>query len=148
MATNKIGQTRPHASVISALAKKLNSPLETFQDFPEPLAYYSLYCIIEKKRKCNEKPDQNFRPFKTRDYSAEDDGFGDHLFWVRTLEDFLGERLVYSNSIHKAQLTYFGEYMYPSLMEAFLALYKQNEILQKLKTSWQKKYKDSSSYNS
>jgi hypothetical protein len=142
MAIKKIGQTRPYASVIEALDKKLPAPLETFQDFPEPLAYYSLYCIIEKKRKCNEKPDKNFRPFKKRNYSQTEEVYADHLFWVRTLENFLGERLVYSNAIHRAKLTDFGKKIYGVLMEAFWSLYEKNQIFMDIKASYDKKVEE------
>ena len=136
MAKDKIGQTWPISSVISALDAKLPAPLDVFQDFPDPLALYSLYCIIAKRRPCNEKPDPNFRPFKAREYSEVYEVVGDYLFWVRTLEEFLGERLVFSNSNHRATLTNFGKQMYLALMEAFLSLYQHNDIFESLKGSW------------
>ena len=140
---NNVGQKRPISSVISALETKLPSPLEVFQDFPDPLSLYSLYCVISKKRPCNEKPDQNFRPFKAREYFKACDTYGDYLYWVRILDDFLGERLVYSNSNHRAQLTGFGKHIYPTLMNIFLNLYKQNEVIQNLKTDWDRKLEKS-----
>ena len=140
MDKNILGQTQPISRVISALDSKLYPPLKDVQDFLDPLGLYSLYCIIAKKRPCNEKPDPKFRPFeKTREYSEALEGFEDYKFWVRTLEDFLGESLIYSNSTHKAKLTAFGAHMYPVLMNIFLNLYGQNEALESFKASWEVK---------
>ena len=137
MAKRTLGQTRPLANIISALDRKLLSPEDITQDFPDPLSLYSLYCIISKRQKCNKVPDITFRPFKGRDCLEEDDIWGDHMYWVRILGEFLGERVAYSSSNHRAKLTEFGEYVYPALMDNFLRLYEQNELLETLKASWQ-----------
>ena len=137
MAKDKIGQTRPLARVISALDVKLLSPTEFVQDFPDPLSLYSLYSVISQKQPYNKVPDLKFRPFKGRDCLEEDDTWGDHSYWVRILGEFLGERVAYSNANHKAKLTEFGEWMYPALMDGFLRLYEQNELLESLKIAWQ-----------
>ena len=139
MAKNNVGQTRPLANMICELDKKLLSP----SDFPDPLALYSLYCVIAKRQRCNEKPDPMFRPFKEREYLSAYDICGEHLYWIRSLENFLGGRLIYSNSNHRASLTDFGRHMCPALMDGFLRLYKQNEILESLKTSWRAKHGES-----
>ena len=139
MAKSTLGQTRPLANIISALDRKLLSP----SDFPDPLALYSLYCVIAKRQRCNEKPDPKFRPFKEREYLSAYDICGEHLYWIRSLENFLGERLIYSNSNHRAKLTGFGKYLYPALMDGFLKIYEQNDILEDLKSSWRAKYGDS-----
>jgi hypothetical protein len=143
MAKSKIGQERPHASVISALAEKLLSPEGVVQDFPDPLSLYSLYSVISQKQRCNEMPGTHFRPFKGRECLEEDDTWGDHSYWVRILGQLLGGRLVYANSIHRAKLTGFGEHMYPALMNGFLSLYEQNQRLEALKASWRAKHGDS-----
>ena len=137
MATRTLGQTRPLANIISALDRKLLSPSEFVQDFPDPLSLYSLYSIISQKQRCNKVPDMAFRPFKGRDCLEENDTCGDHSYWVRILGEFLGERVAFSNSNHKANLTKFGEHVYPALMDGFLRLYEQNELLDSLKASWQ-----------
>ena len=139
MATRTLGQTRPLANIISALDRKLLSP----SDFPDPLALHSLYCVIAKRQRCNEKPDPKFRPFKEREYLSAYDICGEHLYWIRSLENFLGGRLIYANANHRAYLTDFGHHLYPALMDGFLHLYKQNEILENLKSSWRAKYGDS-----
>ena len=143
MAKDNLGKMLPHASVIEALDHKLSAPLDILQDFPDPLSLYSLYCIIAKSRKCNEKPDAHFRPFKAREYSEAHEAFGDYLFWVRTLEDLLGECLVYRMPDDMSKLTDFGTHMYPSLMNAFLSLYTHNDIFESLKDSWKTKSKKS-----
>ena len=139
MDTKNVGQTRLLENIILALNAKLLSPTSIVQDFPDPLALYSLYSVITQKQPCNKVPDIYFRPFKGRDRLEEDDIWGDHMYWIRILSEFLGERLVYSNSNHRGKLTDFGEYMYPALMECFLRLYEQNEILENLKVAWQAK---------
>ena len=141
MAKDNLGQMRPLASVISALDEKLISPTNVLQDFPDPLSLYSLYSVISQKQPCNKVPDLKFRPFKGRDCLEENDTWGDHSYWVRILGEFLGERIAFSNSSHRAKLTEFGEYVYPALMDGFLRLYEQNEILESLKTSWKAKPK-------
>ena len=137
MATRTLGQTRPLANIISALDRKLLSPTNTVQDFPDPLSLYSLYSIRAQKQLCNKVPDLKFRPFKGRDCLEENDIWGDHSYWIRILGEFLGERVAYSNANHKAKLTAFGKYIYPALMDGFLRLYEQNERLERLKASWQ-----------
>ena len=99
--------------------------------------------MIAKRQRCNEKPDPQFRPFKEREYLSAYDTCGEHLYWIRSLENFLGGRLIYSNANHRAQLTDFGAHMYPALMDGFLRLYEQNELLERLKGSWRAKYGDS-----
>ena len=143
MAKRTLGQTRPLANIISALDRKLLSPEDVTQDFPDPLSLYSLYCVISKRQKCNKVPDMIFRPFKGRDCLEENDTWGDHSYWVRILGEFLGERVAYSNSSHRAKLTPFGKYVYPALMDGFLKLYEQNELLEDLKASWKAKCEES-----
>ena len=142
MAKSTLGQTRPLANTLSVLDRKLLSPEDFSQDFPDPLSLYSLYCVISKRQKCNKVPYIIFRPFKGRDCLEENDTWGDHLYWIRVLDELLGERVAYSNSNHRAKLTPFGKYVYPALMDGFLRLYKQNERLESLKTSWRSKYGD------
>ena len=137
MAKDKIGQTRPLASTICELNEKLLSPMDIPHDFPDPLSLFSLYSVISQKQPCNKVPDLKFRPFKGRDCLEEDDTWGDHMYWVRILDELLGERVAYSNSNHRAKLTPFGKCVYPTLMDGFLKLYEQNELLEILKTSWQ-----------
>ena len=136
MAKRTVGQTRPLANIISALDRKLLSPMNTVQDFPDPLSLYSLYSVISQRQKCNKVPSLCIRPFKGRDCLEEDD-MRDHMYWVRILGEFLGERVAYSNSNHRAKLTPFGKYVYPALMDGFLKLYEQNALLENLKASWQ-----------
>ena len=142
MAKSNLGQTRPLARVISALSLALDIKLLSPSDFPDPLALYSLYCVIAKRQRCNEKPDSQFRPFKEREYLSAYDTCGEHLYWIRSLENFLGGRLIYSNANHRAQLTDFGYHLYLALMDGFLHLYKQNKRLESLKISWRTKYGD------
>ena len=75
MAKRTVGQTRPLENIISALDRKL---LPT-SDFPDPLALYSLYCVIANRQRGNKVPDLHFRPFKGRDCLEVDDTWGDHL---------------------------------------------------------------------
>ena len=142
MAKRTVGQTRPLENIISALDRKLLSPEDFSQDFPDPLSLYSLYCVISKRQKCNKVPDIHFRPFKGRACLEENDTWGDYMYWVRILGELLGERIAYSNSNHRAKLTPFGKYVYPALMDGFLKLYEQNKLLENLKASWHAKYGD------
>ena len=143
MATRTLGQTRPLANIISALDRKLLSLEDVTHDFPDPLSLYSLYSIISQGQKCNKVPDITFRPFKGRDCLEENDTWGDHLYWVRILGELLGGRVAHSSANHGAKLTPFGKHVYPTLMEGFLKLYEQKEILENLKSSWRAKYGDS-----
>ena len=79
MAKRTVGQTRPLENIISALDRKLLSPEDVTQDFPDPLSLYSLYSVISQRQKCNKVPDLHFRPFKGRDCLEVDDTWGDHL---------------------------------------------------------------------
>ena len=109
-------------------------------DFPDPLSYYSLYCVIIKKERLNALPKFPFMPFKGRDAFAEalkEDGRDggirkDHGFWIEILEDFLGcPPLVEYKKDGTGDLTHFGNHMFPGVMTSFANLYHENEHLNK-----------------
>ena len=111
----------------------------TSSDFPDPASLYALYRVIVHKEPTNKMVEYPFIPFRGRaveEYVSTTYGERaerkDYSFWISILAEFLGSpSLVVYNSDRErtVQLTHFGCYIFPHLMQAFANLYRQNDIL-------------------
>ena len=108
-------------------------------DFPDPLSLYALYRVIVHKDPTNKMIEYPFVPFRGRTVEKYvSTAYGeraerkDYSFWISTLIAFLeGPALVGydSDTERTVQLTHFGTYIFPHLMQAFVNLYHQNDLL-------------------
>ena len=143
MVNKSVSQEWLHASEKSLLQTK------TLQgsDFPDPLSYYSLYCVIINKETLNRMIGYPFMPFHGRASVREilkgdgrDGGPCENYgYWIEILEEFLGSPpLVEHKKDRKGggELTHFGAHMFPELMRAFGDLYRQNDHLRKVATAY------------
>ena len=115
--------------------------------FPHPHAFTALYRAIIHQDPLNKRGPPAFVPFRVP-YSGnevfgdcserkEPENYGD---WICTLVGFLkSPPLVFYNSdtVQTARLTHFGEFIFPYLMKAFTALYRQNDILKQAVADYQ-----------
>ena len=108
-------------------------------DFPDPLSLYALYRVILYKDPMNKMIEYPFIPFRGRtgeEYvlSTGDERVErkDYAFWISTLVRFLGGPALVtydSDTERTVQLTHFGTYIFPHLMNTFVELYRQNDSL-------------------
>lgn len=144
MVDHSVGQEWPDASENSFLASKIS--IES--DFPDPLSYYSLYSVIVQEEPSSNLPEYSFTPFKGRfrerkcleRYGYEGNERRDHMFWISTLTNFLGcpPLVQYISDWHRrVELTTFGTYIFPQLMQAFEDLYHQNDRLKRAVAAYQ-----------
>ena len=129
MVKRSLGQAWPFASKNSYLANKISIR----SNFPDPMSLYSLHAIIIKEEPLHNRPNSEFMPFLARALMTGVTG-QEHTYedWIRALGQFLGGGgLVryYSETHRKVELTEYGEYMFPILMEAFENMYRQNDRL-------------------
>ena len=102
-------------------------------DFPDPLSLYSLHAVIIKEEPICNRPNSEFMPFFWRamlsGVTGQENPYED---WIDALGHFLGkgQLLRYYSDVHrKVELTEYGRYMFPILMEAFENMYRQNDRL-------------------
>ena len=116
-------------------------------EFPDPASLYALYRVIVHKEPVNKMIEYPFVPFKGRtveEYVPTSYGERaerkDYSFWIRTLAEFLGGSALVaydSDTERTVQLTHFGCYIFPHLMNTFVELYRQNDALRKAVVDYQ-----------
>ena len=143
MATPNIGQEWSCENEISILLHRT----QQVSDFPDPASLYALYRVIVHKEPTNKMVEYPFVAFRGRtveEYVPTSYGERvhrkDHSFWICTLAEFLGSSsLVEYNSGKErtVQLTHFGNHMFPHLMNTFVELYRQNDLLREAVAAYQ-----------
>ena len=143
MATPNIGQEWSCENEISILLSKT----QQVSDFPDPASLYALYRIIIHKDHMNKMIEYPFMPFRGR--AVEEyvpSAYGeradrkDYGFWISVLVEFLGSPSLVeydSDKERTVQLTHFGSYIFPHLMNTFVELYRQNDVLREVVAAYQ-----------